>query len=202
MPLADYITERSVAAAALVLAILSAVAGGGYAIGLKQGENNLKEVEDFKKTLPSMMENLTKLSADIAQTTEMSDENKKLKLQQTASSAQIEGLQKTIKDQTVELSAAQKKAIDLQTQLDKIIPSDQTEVTVQVGYAKRVIPNILTLGLQSANDSYINATINGHSRIIYVGEYDSTYAGDKVCKSELMQIAVGSATWIVACSKR
>lgn len=178
--------------------------GGAYAVGLKQGENNLAEVEQFKKILPGMMANLQKLSGDLALSAGLAEENKKLKEQATADTAQVGELQTKINVNAEQLRSVQDENNKLQDELNKLVPTSTLNVTINVASAKQVIPNGLTIGVQTAypGSGYVRATVNSYNGSWTVGESQSFEIAGKSCKVELMQIGATDTNWSIACTNK
>lgn len=105
------LSANSIALLGIGVTIVLAVVAAAYAVGLAQGAKDLAEVEDFKKTLPPMMQNLQKLAGDLAQSTEMAEANKRMTAKADADSVQIKDLSQQLKDQEEKLSEQKRRQL-------------------------------------------------------------------------------------------
>lgn len=196
------LSANSIALLGIGVTIVLAVVAAAYAVGLAQGAKDLAEVEDFKKTLPPMMQNLQKLAGDLAQSTEMAEANKRMTAKADADSVQIKDLSQQLKDQEEKLSEQKKATAGLQAQLDKLVPIDEMTVTVAAGSAKRVIPNALTIGVTDVTNLFVEARVGTYDRTMHPGESVTETIGSRECRTELIQIGKSDATFVVSCLKR
>jgi hypothetical protein len=161
----DWLKENA-AAIGIVLTVLGGVGGTGYSLGLKQGENNAKEVEEFRKTLPPMMENLKTLAGELVKNAAMSNENIQLKAEAETSKAKLSELERKNNVLTASLKKEDGELADLRQQIAKFFPTESVSVTIQQHNAPEVVKGLLRLGLDSVypSNSFVSVHITGNDK--------------------------------------
>lgn len=201
MTLNEWVKENWVGA--VLVPILLALVASAYTVGLKQGENNAKEVEEFRKTLPDMMENLQKLSGDLAKSVEMSEENKRLKEANAAFDAKQSELEK--KNQQLAVSLKEKGAAlaDALAKFDALFPTQSTVVTIEQHSAPEIFPRLLRIGVNDISpylDS-VDVTANGiayHRLNLNVPQ--EIPVPDGSCRVTLTKIGIRDAEFDASCT--
>ena len=185
------------------IAVACTLIGGAYAVGLKQGENNLAEVEEFKKTLPPMMENLQKLAGDLAQSTEITEENKRLKAQVDKDAGELAQLSQTVRDEASEIKKQKDTIISLTAQIDTLFPAEVVTKEIALDSAEDAIPNGLTIGVNQIMTiaKNVEATINNVNYSFDVGRVKQISVAYRSCAVKLTSFKEKSATFSVSCGK-
>jgi hypothetical protein len=191
---------------AAIFTVVAGAIGSGeiwlYNIGYNNGSRDIAEIEKFKDILPTMIDNLNKVSNALNQTAQTVDENNRLKAQAANSAAQLKDLEQKNAAQEQRASVQLKQIDGLTAELEKLAPISDVNVTVHEGAAERVIPGVLSVGLTSVYGSWIGAGINGHSASLHPTEFQLVELADRDCKVELLKIADRDATFQISCFKK
>ena len=186
--------------AAVVVGV--AVIGGAYKLGYDGGAKDLEAVNDFKKAdLPKMLENLRELAADLQSRESLKSEKDQLAKESLGKGKELDRLKAEAARYGQEKAGLQKQIDDLNVQISNLLPAEEINVQIKEGEAKRVIPNILTIGVQTLYSSRVYATVNGTGKDIVVGEKPLITVGGRQCGIELLQIDRPHATFVVSCQK-
>jgi hypothetical protein len=155
--------KQEAAPIGLVLTVVGLVGGAGYTAGLKLGENNAKEVEDFRKTLPPMMQDLHKLADELAKDVAMRNENSQLKAAKVDYEAKIIELENKNKESSASLKKDEDELSQLRDQVAKLFPATSVAVTIMEHNAPEIIKGLLRIGLDSVypSNSFVSVHITG-----------------------------------------
>jgi hypothetical protein len=191
--------------AAIFTVAAGAIGRGGiwlYNIGYNNGVRDIAEVEKFKDKLPTMIDNLNKVSNALSQTASMVDENNRLREQATRGAAQIKDLEQKVAAQGQQVSTQSSRINQLQTELEKFLPISDLTVTIRQGASERVIPGALTVGVTGAYGSFVDAGVNGESSNLHPTQFKMVELVDRSCKVELLKIENKDVTFQVSCFKK
>jgi seryl-tRNA synthetase len=191
---------------AAIFTVVAGAIGTGeiwlYNIGYNNGARDIVEVEKFKDKLPTMIDNLNKVSSALSQTAQMIDENTRLREQATRGAAQIKDLEQKVTARDQQVSAQSLRINQLQAGLEKLAPISDVTVTVHEGAAERVIPGALTVGVTTSYGSFVDAGINGESASLRPTQFKTVELADRSCKVELLKIENKNVTFQVSCFKK
>jgi hypothetical protein len=190
--------------AAIFTAFVGAVGGGGtliYNIGFNNGARDLATVESFGKKLPILIDDIDKVSKALAEKTDLIDRNQKLVKEAADATSERQKFEDLAKKQTKDLEEKEKRIADLNSLVEKAFPPEEIKVSIGQGTAERVIPNLLTIGVNSAYGTSVVAYVNGQYTTFYPGDPKKLQLGDRNCTIELVQ-AANPASFIVTCSKK
>ncbi|CCE03933.1 hypothetical protein [Bradyrhizobium sp. STM 3809] len=190
--------------AAIFTAVIGAIGGGGtwiYNIGYNNGARDIADVQAFKGKLPTMIDDLDKVSKSLAATTQLIDDNKRLAKVAADATDENKRLQEAFKTQAADSAEKAARLKDLTAQIAKAFPSDEIKVSIAEGSAERVVPNLLTIGVRANYGSSTDVMINGKSTSFSVADPKAFEVGDRTCTVLLMKVG-NPASFIVTCSNR
>lgn len=183
-------TKAALVIASVIVAL--AVLSGAYLLGYQHGAKDLKTVHDFRTRLPGMMNNLASLSDELKQYAVLARNNEQL-------TATNELLRSSARRDAETIKAQQETIEKQQAEIRRLVPATDLTVTVGLATAERVIPNELTIGLNSSAATGIYTTINNYTYLMQVGENYRFNLARRVCNVELLKIETKSALFHVAC---
>jgi hypothetical protein len=192
-----------IALATLVLAVSGALIGGGYKLGYDTGEKDYEASKDFAKTLPPMMEELKNLAGDLAKSTEIADENKRLKSQVDADAIELKQLHQKTQDQSAENKKQGETITAFKDQINAIFPASVITKEIAIDSAEEVIPNVLTIGVDNIMtiSKTVQARLNNDRNGLEVGQSVNVTVAEHMCIVRLVNMKEKAATFTVTCLK-
>jgi hypothetical protein len=190
--------------AAIFTACIGAIGGGGtwvYNIGYNNGARDIASVDAFKGKLPTMIDDLDKVSRSLSQATDLVEQNKKLAKEAADALSAKKQIEEAAKKQATALEQKDKQIVDLTALVAKAFPADEIKVSVEAGAAERPIPNLLTIGIGKLYDSFASGYVNDESTTFHPGEPKALKLKDRTCTVTLMKLA-DPAPFFVACDKK
>lgn len=190
--------------AAIFTAAVGVLGGGGtwlYNMGYGNGARDIADVRAFQQKLPQTLDDLDKLAKALVATEQMIDDNKRLAKEKTdlvAANSQLQEIQHRQKDQ---LTTQATRIAELEAGLAKAFPPAELNVSIAAGAAARVIPNLLTIGVDMVYPTDVTGYINGSWATIRPGEPQTVQVADRTCTIELMLVK-DPASFVVTCNKK
>jgi dynactin complex subunit len=152
--------------AAIFTAFVGALGGGGtwiYSIGFNNGARDVATLEAFKGKLPTLIDDIDKVSRSLSEKTELIELNKKLAKETADAVSDKRKFEGQIKSQAKEIEDQKKRIADLDTLVANVFPTGEKKISIAKGSAERIIPNILTIGVTFVYSSSVATNVNGRS---------------------------------------
>jgi Sec-independent protein translocase protein TatA len=193
------VIERHPVVSTIIGTVLLAAIGGlftlTYNTGYNGGAKDYEAVSDFKKLdLPTLMKDLGVLAKDFRERSGLMAENQRLAKEVAEKDTKLQQL-------TKEVTTLRKQADEFDAATAKLFPTDLKNVTISEGTAERVIPNAVTVGIDTVyGTAFIDMRVNGSLRsMVHAGEKSIVNVGKQACVIEVMKISKPSADFVVYC---